>query len=306
MAASDGPSGRKKARGAKPPPLVPRGMQIVPFPFTDPKPVGWTRFVLFSDTHGRHDNIPAEHRPAADVLLHMGDFTNTGELEQVQSFSSWLGSYPAAEKVVIAGNHDVTFQEDYYKTNFRRYHRWGAFDCEEVRAALTNCTYLEDTSTTLAAGYEIYGSPWQPEFGGWAFNLNRGAECRKAWEKIPPRPDILMTHGPAKGIVDQCSNGFHAGCEELLTAVKQRTIPLHLSGHIHEAYGMESDGRTLFVNASTCTLQYNPDHAPIVLDLAPVAELRAAAADAQVDISATGQVHDQLGSRCQPRGCNVV
>ena len=66
------------------------GIRIVSPPFTEPKPEGWTRFVCFSDTHGLHDSIPEEHRPAADVLLHGGDFTNTGELEQVESLGKWL------------------------------------------------------------------------------------------------------------------------------------------------------------------------------------------------------------------------
>ena len=41
-----------------------------------------------------------------------GDFTNTGELEQIKSFNDWLERYPAKEKVVIAGNHDVTLHEE--------------------------------------------------------------------------------------------------------------------------------------------------------------------------------------------------
>ena len=46
----------------------------------------------------------------------------------------------------------------------------------------------------------IYGSPWQPEFYNWAFNLPRNGEEMKArWDAIPDNTDILITHGPAYG-----------------------------------------------------------------------------------------------------------
>jgi len=241
----------------------------------EPKPDRWTRFVCFSDTHGLHDSIPRVHRPEADVLLHGGDFTNTGELEQIESFSKWLRAYPAGEKVVIAGNHDVTFQEEYYERAWARFHPFSRYNSRECRSALSHCTYLEDTEAEVC-GYRIYGSPWQPEFCDWAFNLKRGAACRATWEAIPPRPDILMTHGPPKGICDRCSDGFLAGCEELVDAIQQRSVPISVFGHIHEAYGTVRRGATLFINASTCTLSYRPTHPPIVFDLPPPEEFRRA------------------------------
>jgi len=63
---------------------------------------------------------------------------------------------------------------------------------------LTNCIYLEDSSTTVH-GYKIYGSPWTPYFFGWAFNAQRGKECAEIWSKIPTDTEILITHGPPHG-----------------------------------------------------------------------------------------------------------
>ena len=189
------------------------------------------------DTHGLHDLIPPEHRPVADVLLHAGfrrgacdavrcqscpeclrlggDFTNTGELEQVKSLGKWLAAYPAKEKIVIAGNHDITFHEQYYKDRgARRFHRGGAYDCSKVRRSLEGCTYLEDSSADVC-GYKVYGSPWQPEFCDWAFNLPRGDEIRKKWEAIPTDTDILLVHGPPAGHGDRCRHG-RVGCQDLL------------------------------------------------------------------------------------------
>jgi len=281
-------------------PGVPFGARVVADPLGEAKPPGWTRFVCFSDTHGRHDRIPAEHLPAADVLLHAGDFTNTGETSQVKSFAEWLRNYPAVHKVVIAGNHDVTFQPDYYEKAWSRYHLT-PLDCQEARQALIgsgSCTYLEDQLAEVL-GYRIYGSPWQPEFCDWAFNLPRGAGCREAWDRIPEDVDVLMTHGPPFGIGDLCEHGGRAGCEDLLSAIKRRAVPVSVAGHIHEAYGTESDGTTLFVNASTCTFQYRPSNPPIVLDLPPAAELREQASQRRAKLADLAAFHAELTGRSQ-------
>jgi hypothetical protein len=131
------------------------------------KPPGVVRFVCISDTHGRHRAI--KHVPPGDVLLHAGDITNVGELEQLLDFSAWLAELPHVHKVVIAGNHDVTLDRAHYSqaAQRRRWHRNRPYDIDECRAALTNCTWLEDAATTVE-GYTIYGSPWQPEFCDWA------------------------------------------------------------------------------------------------------------------------------------------
>lgn len=247
--------------------------RVITDPRSEPKQEGWTRFVCFSDTHGKHKAIPTSHIVEGDVLLHAGDFSNTGEPQQVKDLAEWLAAYPAAHKVVIAGNHDVTFHADYYKRAWQRYHRSPA-DVEATRALLTGpsspCIYLED-ATTEVLGYQIYGSPWQPEFCDWAFNLVP-EELAPKWAEIPPDVDILMTHGPPWGIGDMTFCGKRAGCDHLLRAIRQRPVTVHVSGHIHEGYGAVEDD-VLFVNASTCTLKYKPMNKPVVFDLPPAAEL---------------------------------
>lgn len=258
---------------------LPSGIRIVADPTAEVKPHGWTRFVCFSDTHGLHGDIPQEHMPAADILLHAGDFTNTGELEQIQSFSAWLQAYPAAHKIVIAGNHDITFDAEYYvQRGGARFHN-PPFDHEKARRLLTGCEYLEDSSTNVC-GYSVYGSPWQPEFCDWAFNLTRGESCREKWQAIPQELDILMTHGPPEGFGDMCSSGLRAGCPDLRKAIEKRVVSVSVSGHIHSGYGCRADEATLFINASTCTSDYRASNPPIVFDAPPVAELRTATRNA--------------------------
>jgi len=54
---------------------------------------------------------------------------------------------------------------------------------------------VQDSSINIE-GIKIYGSPWQPSYHDWAFNLERGEAIRKKWDLIPGDTDVLITHGP--------------------------------------------------------------------------------------------------------------
>lgn len=111
-------------------------------------------------------------------------------------------------------------------------------------------------------------SPYQPEFYDWAFNLPADSpEIKQVWAKIPNDVDVLITHGPPAGILDQTFDGLHVGCKQLLERVKQIKPRLHVFGHIHEGYGRVEQDSTIFVNASTCSLRYKPTQVPIVVDV---------------------------------------
>jgi hypothetical protein len=71
------------------------------------------RFVCISDTHSKLDQMQHEI-PNGDVLLHAGDFTNMGRVDDVQKFSEQLLILNAkfTYKVVIAGNHELTFDPE--------------------------------------------------------------------------------------------------------------------------------------------------------------------------------------------------
>jgi Icc-related predicted phosphoesterase len=205
------------------------------------------RIVAISDTHGRHRSLEI---PAGDVLVHAGDLSMRGEPEVLADLDDFLGSQPHAEKLVIAGNHDFSLQDE----------------PEETAALFTNCTYLFDEAA-LVAGLRVYGSPWQPWHHDWAFNLRRGPEIRAVWDRIPADTDLLVTHGPPAGILDRTRHGLEVGCEDLLRAVERVRPKAHVFGHIHEAPGRVTVGETLFVNACSCDLTYRAVRAPVVFDL---------------------------------------
>jgi predicted phosphohydrolase len=203
------------------------------------------RVVCVSDTHLRPFEVPD-----GDVLVHAGDMTMGGSLAEVQDFARVFEVLPHPHKVLIAGNHDFAFM--------RR--------PEEARALLGSTVYLQDDGAEVA-GLRVWGSPWQPRFGDWAFNLDRGAPLREKWDRIPERLDILVTHGPPEGIGDRTAFGQSVGCADLRDAVLRTRPRFHVFGHIHEGYGVLRKGETTYVNASVCTLQYRPTNAPIVLEV---------------------------------------
>lgn len=205
------------------------------------------RIVCLSDTHDQHDQLTV---PDGDLLLHAGDATMRGTPAQIAAFDRWLAGQSHAHKVVIAGNHDWAFE------------RTPAL----ARSLLQHATYLEDTLVTVE-GLRIWGSPWQPWFCDWAFNLPRGPALAAKWAMIPEGIDVLVTHGPPAGVLDRTSRGEHVGCEDLLAALQRVRPRAHVFGHIHEAYGTLEQHGCRFVNASNCTERYRAVQPPIVFDL---------------------------------------
>jgi predicted phosphodiesterase len=187
--------------------------------------------------------------PPGDVLVHAGDATSRGTSAQLKSFAAFIAAQPHAHKVVIAGNHD-----------------FGLEQTPTLGAELFGAAYLSDSGRTID-GVRVWGSPWQPWFYDWAFNLQRGDALAAKWALIPDDTDVLVTHGPPMGVLDKTLRGEPVGCEALRDRVAQLRPRLHVFGHIHEAYGVHEQNGTLFVNACNCTLAYEPDNAAIVVDL---------------------------------------
>ena len=205
------------------------------------------RVVIVSDTHGFHDQVEI---PEGDILIHAGDGCSRGTLDEAAAWLDALRRLPHAHKLVIAGNHDRCFETT----------------PQSIRGLTKGLTYLQDSEVTIA-GLRFWGAPWQPWFLSWAFNLQRGAPIAQKWALIPDDIDVLITHGPPAGILDETWDTRSVGCEDLLRVTRRIRPRLHVFGHIHEGYGaLEREG-TLFVNASTCTLGYQPSQAPVIVDL---------------------------------------
>lgn len=212
------------------------------------------KLVLFSDTHGEHEQIKL---PDGDVLIFAGDLGGYGTKAEVWRFAQWMGKQKHAHKLAIGGNHDWAL----YKPS-EKYRARGMFESCHI-------TYLEDSGITIE-GINFYGMPWTPNFYDWAFMYPRGSEMAKALiNKIPDSTDVLITHGPPRGILDPAYSdpSGHAGCDDLRDAVKRIKPKLHVFGHLHDGYGKYTDGTTDYINAAVCNDFYQPVNAPIEIEL---------------------------------------
>lgn len=225
---------------------------------------------LISDTHTKQRYIDRNKSgvnplPGGDLLIHAGDIMNSGyDPVDIEDFIDWFSSQTQyAAQVFIAGNHDRMFE-----------------DKPELVAEIVDkgdSIYLQDEPFLFFyndfEAIKVYGSPWQPEFYDWAFNLPRnGVDLASKWEQIPLNTDILITHGPPMGYGDTSGppyNEPNLGCELLRKRVDFIKPKIHMFGHIHGGYGYYFNGDTHFINASILNEEYRYTNEPITIDWNP-------------------------------------
>jgi Icc-related predicted phosphoesterase len=220
------------------------------------------RITVISDTHNKHKQIEG-HLPGGDLLLHAGDITSRGYQHEIQQFCKWFNDIDNYDtKAFIAGNHDWGFQDNHEKIM-------------EIVNSYKTIDYLQDDLLMTGENYEdmikIWGSPWQPEFYSWAFNLPRnGDDLKSKWEMIPMNTDILITHGPAWGKLDRViGEGIPLGCELLKERIDVVKPKIHICGHIHSGYGYVFDGETHYFNAAVLDERYTYTQKPMTFDWDP-------------------------------------
>ena len=213
---------------------------------------------FISDTHTKHCNCELD-LPGGDLLIHAGDFMNSGynPIEAIEFFKWFDKINNYDHKIFIAGNHD----------------RWMENAPDEAKGILTKyktIDYLEDSKIVIN-DINIYGSPWQPAFYNWAFNLPRnGVELQENWSNIPNDTEVLITHGPPWGHCDITPYGnLNVGCELLRVRVDELKPKIHVFGHVHSGYGYYYNGHTHFINASILNERYNYENKPLTVEWSP-------------------------------------
>ncbi|KAI0807855.1 Metallo-dependent phosphatase [Fomes fomentarius] len=241
---------------------------------------GWTRFVCISDTHSYIFPVPP-----GDVLLHSGDLSGHGTLQDLKVTLNWLKSLPHPAKFFIAGNHDLALDEGYEEGGDLRQFKPFRLKDKDITAARKlvrsnsfrkeGMFYLEHEAAIYHAQtgktYTIYGSPAAPFYSIGAFQYEPG-HGKDIYQKIPASTNILLTHTPPLGVCDLTKHGKHAGCPELAERLAHddlKNCRLHVYGHIHEGRGAAIVGQTpdnpsgrVSVNAA---LPNSP--LPIIVDL---------------------------------------
>ena len=230
-----------------------------------------TRILIISDTHtAMLDQAP----PAADLAIHCGDLTYTGELEEYHAALDMLQQIDAPVKLVIAGNHDLTLDREFVTSHLGQL----GMDREdgkgivktmralwtekESRAKRESVTFLDegvhDVALANGASVRVYASPYTPEFCDWGFpyrhfedRFNHPGEELADAKNIAVQPipsinepgqrplDVVITHGPPYGRLDTTTGGESVGCLHLLRAVMRARPLIHCFGHIHEGRGAE-------------------------------------------------------------------
>lgn len=194
-----------------------------------------------SDTHCMHDllHIPND----IDMVIHSGDCSNSRDSHinnnEIRYFIDWFTELPIREKIFVAGNHDVSIE--------RRMVLQSDFLSRDIN-------YLENDFVVIN-DIKIWGSPYTPSFGrGWAWNMARH-KIKSVWDTIPEDTDIIVTHGPPKGILDITTN-FDSelefcGCANLRKAIFKIKPKLCCFGHIHDKEDCKNSGIKLISNLNT-------------------------------------------------------
>ncbi|CAE7812792.1 unnamed protein product [Symbiodinium sp. KB8] len=195
------------------------------------------RLVCISDTHLCHKQLPP--LPDGDVLIHCGDFTNHGSLDEVLDFVEWFAGQPHSRKLCVPGNHDMLLDEDYYENYWSDWSRVKESPREAKAAfASRNIELLIDQGTSIE-GVTFYGSPWVAQGHDWKTAFNKqDSELENCWARIPENSDVLLTHMPPYGKGDRLEGGEHVGCSFLAEAVKAKRPKLHVFGHVHTDTGI--------------------------------------------------------------------
>ena len=205
--------------------------------------------ILFiSDTHGKHRELV--NLPDADIIVHAGDISSRGSEHQIRLFLEWFsGLDQFKHKIFIAGNHDWL-----YETN------------RTLAKSLipSNVIYLEDSGVEIE-GINFYGSPGSKEFCNWAFN-RPDESLINYWKMIPDNTDVLITHSPPHTMGDFVTRvKSHEGSRSLYDEIINRIKPIiHVSGHIHQGYGLRSFNNIIFINASNLDEDYQYTNYPIL------------------------------------------
>lgn len=211
-----------------------------------------TRIVCISDTHNCTVKLPP-----GDILIHAGDLTNKGSKSELSRAVKWLEEADFEAKIVVAGNHDVTLDEDFYFHHGDSFHnkiKQDPSECIQLLSSSPSITYLCHDSTTIRlksstgphTEFTVFGSPYSPRSGLWAFYYeapkspdDNSTDLTSLWELIPLETDIVVTHTPPRTHCDTPEGQRPAGCEALRQALWRVRPKLAVCGHIHDGRGAE-------------------------------------------------------------------
>lgn len=155
---------------------------------------------------------------------------------------------------LIAGNHDITLDQEFYAEHGLYFHNnnpQNPSDCLALFTSSPSLTYLRHEAATVRlqspsgphTEFRIFGSPYSPRHGNWAFyydapqNLDSFSDITPLWQDVPLGTDIVVTHTPPRMHCDETEERRATGCEALRRALWRVRPKLAVCGHIHDGRG---------------------------------------------------------------------
>lgn len=210
------------------------------------------KIVTFSDMHGQQNyNLTKwfDNNPA-DLLIFAGDLQANQQTDYGYEFIKWFHKLKYPKKILVFGNHDGFYRKTMEYAEKKKYNE---------------IIFLFD-ETTVIDGIKIFGSPHSVEFGSWWFMM-KDEELADVWKNIPDDVDILITHAPPYGILDNTCDGFFTGSKTLLQRISElKNMKYHIFGHIHESYGTKAIDGKLFMNVSLLDEMYYLVNNPLIFE----------------------------------------
>jgi len=185
------------------------------------------KLLVVSDIHGTNTGLMTTlelaSRERPDLVVVCGDITNFGPVSWAEGY---LNRIPVPT-LAIPGNCDpVGLENAIERTRARNLHK------KKVR--ISGLTFIGAGGADFTP-YSTLFEFHDDTFTGW---LNPLLE----------RDAVLVTHAPPYGCLDINFSGKHRGSRALRRIVEKWEPILVLSGHIHEAPGIERLGRSVCVN----------------------------------------------------------
>ncbi|TWT80339.1 Calcineurin-like phosphoesterase superfamily domain protein [Planctomycetes bacterium CA13] len=202
---------------------------------------------FISDTHNLHRELTV---PDVDAVIHCGDESTHGNAwlnePEARDFFNWFSGLEIETKVFVPGNHSTAVEQGLISPE----------EYPDVRFLIHDMIQRNSL--------KIFGSPYTPRFHDWAY-MKKRTRLDVVWQSVPKDVDILVTHGPPKGVLDlthdvESKALVQVGCAALRRHVDERINPkIHAFGHLHDEkgisnYGMFTRGATQFINCSCCNL----------------------------------------------------
>lgn len=219
------------------------------------------RIGIISDTHAKYNSLKI---PAVDLLIVAGDFTHhSRDPEDLEIFAKWIDNQSQiSEAVICCGNSEMMSRK---------------MSKMEIRSKLEvsdKIHYLQDESKIITkSNLKFYASPWTS-----SRNMGFSASHEKLAEKfglIPDDTDILITHMPPFGILDQGIKKKNIGDFSLRNKIDRlQNLKMHVFGHVHEYGGQgyfhkTETSKICCINGAMLKLHRKSLREPIIIDFNP-------------------------------------